>query len=66
MGDLDHLCTSKAPGVTILIHPSEQFPSLNREKFSIQMGELTLIEIHPKVTRISKELAKVPPKLYVQ
>lgn len=62
---IDHLCTSKAPGVTILFHPSGQLPDLSREKFSVQTGELTAVDIQPKVTRVSEGLAKVSPNKYV-
>ena len=61
--NIEYTCVSKSPGLIVKLHPSEELPNFLHDQINIQVGEFPTILIKPKVTRISKGLAKVSPKL---
>lgn len=59
---LDFNCVSNSPGLIMKLHPSDELPNFLHDNINIQFGEMTSVEIIPKITSISPSLAKLAPK----
>ena len=59
----EHFCVGRAPGLSIKLHSPEEVPSFNQDYITLQLNEIDLISIKPKMTKISKSLEDAAPNL---
>ena len=51
--------------VAVFLHAPDEIPHIHYKYIELQLNEIMRISVKPKLTKISKEMENLTPKLYV-